>query len=151
MTTTATAPRTNVGSRHPELYGTITTMAALADQAALAEGLSPRLIELVKIRVSQINGCAYCLRIHTADSLSKGESQDRAQRPAGLAGDAVLRRAGTLRPGPGRIPHPDSGLPRQPAPVRSRRRAPDPGPDVSHHLGGNVHQHLQPHRHQQLL
>lgn len=77
MTSTATAPRTNVGSRHPELYGTITTMATMADQAALAEGLSPLLIELIKIRVSQINGCAYCLRIHTADSLAKGESQDR--------------------------------------------------------------------------
>ncbi|MFJ5700054.1 carboxymuconolactone decarboxylase family protein [Arthrobacter sp. NPDC093139] len=77
MTTITTAPRTNVGSRHPELYGTITTMAAMADQAALAEGLSPLLIELVKIRVSQINGCAYCLRIHTADSLAKGESQER--------------------------------------------------------------------------
>jgi AhpD family alkylhydroperoxidase len=77
MTITATAPRTNVGSRHPELYGTITTMAALAEKAALAEGLSPLLIELIKIRVSQINGCAYCLRIHTADSLAKGETQDR--------------------------------------------------------------------------
>jgi AhpD family alkylhydroperoxidase len=49
----------------------------MSDQAAHAEGLSPLLIELIKIRVSQINGCAYCLRIHTADSLAKGESQER--------------------------------------------------------------------------
>ncbi|MDQ0867525.1 carboxymuconolactone decarboxylase family protein [Arthrobacter globiformis] len=77
MTSTKTAPRTNVGSRHPELYGTITTVATISAQAALAEGLSPLLIELIKIRVSQINGCAYCLRIHTADSLAKGESLER--------------------------------------------------------------------------
>ncbi|MDI3243145.1 carboxymuconolactone decarboxylase family protein [Arthrobacter sp. AL08] len=77
MTTTATAPRTNIGSKHPELYETVATMAMTSDQAALAEGLSPLLIELVKIRVSQINGCAFCLRMHTTDSLAKGESQER--------------------------------------------------------------------------
>src|SRR5687768_2914662 len=77
MTTTATAPRTNVGIRHPEVYASVATTATLAEQAALGEGLSPLLIELIKIRVSQINGCAYCLRIHTADSLAKGESQER--------------------------------------------------------------------------
>jgi AhpD family alkylhydroperoxidase len=77
MTSTTTTLRTNIGSRHPELYGNVATMATMSDHAALAEGLSPLLIELVKIRVSQINGCAYCLRIHTADSLAKGESPER--------------------------------------------------------------------------
>ncbi|MGP9487992.1 carboxymuconolactone decarboxylase family protein [Glutamicibacter sp. 363] len=33
--------------------------------------------ELVKIRVSQFNGCAFCLRMHTRDALKLGESSDR--------------------------------------------------------------------------
>ncbi|UZX04785.1 carboxymuconolactone decarboxylase family protein [Arthrobacter sp. CDRTa11] len=77
ITTTVKARRTNVGSRHPELYGALTAVGTLADKTALAEGLSPLLIELVKIRVSQINGCAFCLRIHTKDSLAKGETPER--------------------------------------------------------------------------
>jgi AhpD family alkylhydroperoxidase len=77
MTITTTAVRTNVGTTHPQLYSTLAAMAQASDQAALTEGISPLLLELVKIRVSQINGCAYCLRIHTADSLAKGETPDR--------------------------------------------------------------------------
>ena len=78
MTTTTISPaRTDIGTRHPDLYATVATMAQLAEQSALTEGLSPLLVELIKIRVSQINGCAYCLRIHTADSLTKGEIPDR--------------------------------------------------------------------------
>jgi len=76
MTSTSTA-RTNIGTRHPDLYQTVVSMAQLSEEAAASEGLSPKLIELIKIRVSQINGCAYCLRIHTADSLAKGELPDR--------------------------------------------------------------------------
>jgi AhpD family alkylhydroperoxidase len=47
-------------------------------RAALdAAGVDPLLVELVKIRVSQLNGCAFCLRMHTRDSLAKGETADR--------------------------------------------------------------------------
>lgn len=77
MTSTTTAVRTNIGSRHQELYGTLIRLAGMSDQAALAENLHPLLIELVKIRVSQINGCAYCLRMHTADAIAKGERPER--------------------------------------------------------------------------
>lgn len=35
------------------------------------------LIELIKIRASQINGCAYCIEIHTKDALENGETQRR--------------------------------------------------------------------------
>ena len=37
----------------------------------------PALAELVKIRVSQLNGCAFCLRMHTRDALAAGETTDR--------------------------------------------------------------------------
>lgn len=39
--------------------------------------LEPQLKELVKIRTSQINGCAFCLHMHTRDARKAGESQER--------------------------------------------------------------------------
>ncbi len=39
--------------------------------------LEPKLMELVKIRSSQINGCAYCLNMHTIDALKIGETNQR--------------------------------------------------------------------------
>jgi AhpD family alkylhydroperoxidase len=40
-------------------------------------GLEPSLLELAKTRASQINGCAYCLDIHTKDARAQGESEQR--------------------------------------------------------------------------
>jgi AhpD family alkylhydroperoxidase len=40
-------------------------------------GLEPALIELVKTRASQINGCAYCLDMHTKDARAAGEMEQR--------------------------------------------------------------------------
>jgi AhpD family alkylhydroperoxidase len=40
-------------------------------------GLEHSLIELVKIRTSQINGCAYCLDMHTKDARAAGETEQR--------------------------------------------------------------------------
>ena len=40
-------------------------------------GLEPSLLELVKLRASQINGCAYCLDMHTKDARAHGESEQR--------------------------------------------------------------------------
>jgi len=40
-------------------------------------GLDHRLVLLVKIRASQINGCAYCLHMHTEDARKLGESETR--------------------------------------------------------------------------
>jgi len=39
--------------------------------------LEPKLKELIKIRASQINGCAYCLDMHTKDARAIGESEQR--------------------------------------------------------------------------
>lgn len=77
MATKEKTKRTNVGSRHPELYRALMPVAKLADATALEEGLSPLLLELVKLRASQLNGCAFCLRLHTKDALEKGESAER--------------------------------------------------------------------------
>jgi len=40
-------------------------------------GLEPTLLELVKTRASQINGCAFCLDMHTKDARARGESEQR--------------------------------------------------------------------------
>jgi AhpD family alkylhydroperoxidase len=40
-------------------------------------GLEPSLLELVKMRASQINGCAYCLDMHSKDARAHGESEQR--------------------------------------------------------------------------
>lgn len=42
-----------------------------------ASGLEPGLIELVKTRASQINGCAFCIHMHTRDALARGERAER--------------------------------------------------------------------------
>ncbi|MCR5871701.1 MULTISPECIES: carboxymuconolactone decarboxylase family protein [unclassified Sphingomonas] len=48
-----------------------------AASTAIAASLEPALIELVKIRASQINRCANCLNMHTAEARAKGESEQR--------------------------------------------------------------------------
>lgn len=52
--------------------------AMLALQRAVeASGLEHGLLALVKIRASQINGCAYCLDMHTKDARAAGETEQR--------------------------------------------------------------------------
>src|ERR1700750_3230803 len=47
-------------------------------QAAFnASGLEPALQELVKLRVSQINGCAFCIDLHFREATAKGEKPER--------------------------------------------------------------------------
>jgi AhpD family alkylhydroperoxidase len=45
--------------------------------AIAKDGIEPSLAELIKTRVSQINGCAFCLHMHTRDALAAGESELR--------------------------------------------------------------------------
>ena len=47
------------------------------ERAIRESGIDPGLYELVKIRASQLNGCAYCLDMHTRDAREGGESQRR--------------------------------------------------------------------------
>ena len=61
----------------PDAYAALLGVSKQAELAALSVGLQPLLIELVKLRASQLNGCAYCLRLHTRDALAKGETTDR--------------------------------------------------------------------------
>lgn len=47
------------------------------ENAIKASGLEQNLLELVKLRASQINGCAYCIHMHTTDLRKHGESEMR--------------------------------------------------------------------------
>lgn len=69
--------RVNIGKQHPASYKALITLSSVVEESAAAAGLDPLLVELVKIRTSQLNGCAFCLRMHTRDALKKGESADR--------------------------------------------------------------------------
>lgn len=51
-------------------------MAGL-EQAVRGSTLEPELLELVRVRASQINGCAYCLAMHTRDARARGEHEAR--------------------------------------------------------------------------
>jgi len=64
---------TNPAKAAPETYQAMVRL----EQAVAASGLEHSLLELIKIRVSQINGCAYCLHMHTADARAAGEDEVR--------------------------------------------------------------------------
>src|SRR5450631_2084004 len=49
----------------------------LLSEAVRGSGLEPALLELVKMRASQINGCAYCIDMHSKDARVEGESEQR--------------------------------------------------------------------------
>ena len=55
---------------------TMKALFALETQVQTS-GLERSLIELVKTRASQINGCAYCINMHTSDALKRGETEAR--------------------------------------------------------------------------
>jgi AhpD family alkylhydroperoxidase len=66
-------PRLNYGAVAPGLV-----QAMMGLETYLHEcGLEPALLELVKLRASQINGCAYCIDMHTKDARARGESEQR--------------------------------------------------------------------------
>lgn len=67
---------------HPRINVYALSPAALkplqeAQAAIEASGLEYSLIELVKMRASQVNGCAYCLHMHSRDARAAGESEER--------------------------------------------------------------------------
>jgi len=51
--------------------------ALVAVETWLAKSFDPKLLTLVKVRVSQMNGCAYCLHLHRHEALKLGETEDR--------------------------------------------------------------------------
>lgn len=63
----------NYQAASPELF---TAMRGL-EQAVRRSGLDHALLELVKVRASQLNGCAYCIDMHWKDARAAGETEQR--------------------------------------------------------------------------
>lgn len=66
-------PRQDLTSASPGAYK---AMAGL-EQYVRQSGLETKLLELVRLRASQINGCAYCIDMHTKDARAAGETEQR--------------------------------------------------------------------------
>lgn len=84
MTTATTTATLHTPARRLDFDGiapAFTRAVAALDEAAAAEadraGIEPGLRDLVKLRASQLNGCAYCVDLHSHDAREAGESDQR--------------------------------------------------------------------------
>ncbi|MGP9607842.1 carboxymuconolactone decarboxylase family protein [Glutamicibacter sp. AOP33-2CA-4] len=62
---------------NPELWNSMGKFSNQLAKTYRAAGISDRTAELISLRVSQINGCAYCLDMHTRKALEAGERMQR--------------------------------------------------------------------------
>lgn len=65
--------RFNHRAANPEAYQIMLKLENFVNES----GLDKKLIELIKIRASQINGCAFCMDMHTQDARKLGETEQR--------------------------------------------------------------------------
>ena len=65
--------RINIGQIEPKAYEAMMVMEKYLGESIFEIGLS----ELIRFRASQINGCAYCIEMHSQEALKKGENQNR--------------------------------------------------------------------------
>jgi AhpD family alkylhydroperoxidase len=61
----------------PKVSGAMGALHAAAAAAARDAGVEPELLEPVRIRASQVNGCAFCIDMHTKDARAGGETEQR--------------------------------------------------------------------------
>ena len=66
-------PRLDFWKADPKLMNAVLAL----NKAATESGLEHSLIHLVKLRASQINGCSYCVDMHTKEARKDGESEQR--------------------------------------------------------------------------
>ncbi|MGK5533175.1 carboxymuconolactone decarboxylase family protein [Streptomyces sp. URMC 129] len=72
MTAHDHSPRMDLSQAAPAVYRAMRTLDGAARQ-----GLDTTLLELVKIRASQLNHCAFCIAMHTKDARAAGETEER--------------------------------------------------------------------------
>ncbi|MBN9385257.1 MAG: carboxymuconolactone decarboxylase family protein [Chitinophagaceae bacterium] len=65
--------RMNIDKAEPRIYKAMDA----AEKQLAGFGLDPRLAELIKLRASQINGCGYCVNMHSRDARKAGETEQR--------------------------------------------------------------------------
>ncbi|MFJ5156570.1 carboxymuconolactone decarboxylase family protein [Streptomyces sp. NPDC088353] len=76
-TTESADRRIFIDKQSPTAYRALVQTAEAVRTVAAEAGLDRTLVELVNLRVSQINGCAYCLNVHTRAAVRAGETTQR--------------------------------------------------------------------------
>ncbi len=66
-------PRMSIRNLEPDAYDTLLNLEKYIGSTGLDRGLR----ELIRIRASQINGCAYCIQLHTTEARELGEEERR--------------------------------------------------------------------------
>ena len=99
--------RVNLGKSAPALYQSVVSLDKLVAEAVASANLPEGFTHLLRLRASQINQCAYCIRLHTRDALSSGESSDRISVLTAWAGVRVFYRKRALSVGTHRSNHAD--------------------------------------------
>ncbi|MCA9429105.1 MAG: carboxymuconolactone decarboxylase family protein [Candidatus Omnitrophica bacterium] len=69
--------RVNLGKIAPEPYAAMGELENRVREFAKSAGISEGMVHLLKLRASQINECAFCVRMHARDAIDSGESNDR--------------------------------------------------------------------------
>ena len=77
MSLTAEYDRLFIDKQSPAVYRSMSAVAAEVSAAAQAAGLDQLLVELVNIRISQLNGCGFCLDLHVRGAVKNGETPQR--------------------------------------------------------------------------
>ncbi|TCM70760.1 AhpD family alkylhydroperoxidase [Acinetobacter calcoaceticus] len=70
-------PRINLGKAAPELYQIVADLDAKANEKIIQAGIPEGFGHLLRLRASQINQCAFCIRLHARDALQHDESLER--------------------------------------------------------------------------
>jgi AhpD family alkylhydroperoxidase len=73
----ATTQHIYLDKQHPALWRALNGLGLKVREAAGAAGLDETTVELLRVRVSQLNGCAYCLDLHVREAMEAGETVQR--------------------------------------------------------------------------
>lgn len=63
--------------QHPAMWRALNGLGLKAREAADDAGIDRKIVELLYVRISQINGCAFCLDMHVRDAVERGETPQR--------------------------------------------------------------------------
>ncbi|WP_309107283.1 carboxymuconolactone decarboxylase family protein [Arthrobacter sp.] len=66
-----------IDKQHPLLWRALNGLGLKVREAAEEAGISRMLVELLYVRISQLNGCAFCLDMHVSSALKQGETTQR--------------------------------------------------------------------------
>lgn len=77
MSATITTQHIFLDKQHPAVWRALNGLGLKVREAADAAGIDRKVIELLNVRTSQLNGCAYCLDMHVRDAVEAGETHQR--------------------------------------------------------------------------